>query len=114
MIKFFREFHPHTLRIIALAIVLMLTILFFASQIDGYFSPRMLNRIATSVAVILPIAIGQAMVVISRNIDLSVGSIVGISAYLIGDYLGTHPDIHPVIVVAMALLSPMAASLQLL
>jgi len=103
MIKFFREFHPHTLRIIALAIVLMLTILFFASQIDGYFSPRMLNRIATSVAVILPIAIGQAMVVISRNIDLSVGSIVGISAYLIGDYLGTHPDIHPVIVVGMAL-----------
>ena len=103
MIQFFRRLHPQSLRILALAIVLLLTVLFFASQIDGYFSPRMLNRIATSVAVILPIAIGQAMVVMTRNIDLSVGSVVGIAAYLIGDYLGTHPDVHPVMVVVIAL-----------
>ena len=68
--------------------MLLGTVLFFASQIDGYFTPRMLNRIATSVAVILPIAIGQAMVVMTRNIDLSVGSVVGITAYIIGDFLG--------------------------
>jgi rhamnose transport system permease protein len=98
-----RNFHPQTLRITALALVLLGTILFFASQIDGYFSPRMLNRIATSVAVILPIAIGQSMVVMTRNIDLSVGSVVGISAYVIGDFLGTHPDMHPVLVLMMAM-----------
>jgi rhamnose transport system permease protein len=98
-----RNFHPQTLRLTALALVLLAVILFFASQIDGYFSPRMLNRIATSVAVILPIAIGQSMVVMTRNIDLSVGSVVGISAYIIGDFLGTHPDMHPVLVLMMAL-----------
>ncbi len=98
-----RNLHPQTLRLIALAFVLLLTILFFASQITGYFSPRMVNRIATSVAVILPIAIGQALVVMTRNIDLSVGSVVGIVAYLIGDFLGTHPDLHPIVVVLMAL-----------
>jgi rhamnose transport system permease protein len=95
--------HPQTLRLVALALVLAFVVLFFASQIDNYFSPRMLNRIATSVAVILPIAIGQALVVMTRNIDLSVGSLVGIVAYLIGDFLGTHPDLHPFIVVLMAL-----------
>ncbi len=63
----------------------------------------MINRIATSVAVILPIAIGQALVVMTRNIDLSVGSVVGIVAYLIGDYLGSHGDLHPVLVILMAL-----------
>ncbi len=104
MIAALRQLHPQTLRILALAIVLALTILFFATQIDGYFSPRMINRIATSAAVILPIAIGQAMVVMTRNIDLSVGSVVGIVAYLIGDYLGTHPDLHPFVVVLLALL----------
>ena len=41
MIQFFRRLHPQSLRILALAIVLLLTVLFFASQIDGYFSPRM-------------------------------------------------------------------------
>jgi ribose/xylose/arabinose/galactoside ABC-type transport system permease subunit len=81
-----RNLHPQTLRLIALAIVLVGTVLFFSSQIDNYFTPRMLNRIATSVAVILPIAIGQAMVVMTRNIDLSVGSIVGIVAYIVGDF----------------------------
>jgi rhamnose transport system permease protein len=104
MISWFRTLHPQTLRLVALALVLLLVVLFFSSQIDSYFSPRMVNRIATSVAVILPIAIGQALVVMTRNIDLSVGSVVGIVAYLIGDFLGTHPDTAPVIVVAMALL----------
>jgi rhamnose transport system permease protein len=98
-----RNFHPQTLRLIALALVLLATVLFFSSQIDNYFSPRMLNRIATSVAVILPIAIGQAMVVMTRNIDLSIGSVVGIVAYIIGDFLGTHPDLHPVVVVILAM-----------
>jgi rhamnose transport system permease protein len=88
MSNLLRQFHPQTLRVIALALVLLLTILFFASQIDNYFSPRMINRIATSAAVILPIAIGQALVVMTRNIDLSVGSLVGITAYMVGDLLG--------------------------
>jgi rhamnose transport system permease protein len=98
-----RTLHPQTLRLIALALVLLLVVIFFSTQIDSYFSPRMVNRIATSVAVILPIAIGQSLVVMTRNIDLSVGSAVGIVAYLIGDFLGTHPDTAPVIVVLMAL-----------
>ncbi len=98
-----KSLHPQTLRLIALALVLLGTVLFFSSQIDSYFTPRMLNRIATSVAVILPIAIGQAMVVMTRNIDLSVGSVVGIVAYVIGDYLSTHADLNPLLVVAMAI-----------
>ncbi|MFO1033847.1 MAG: ABC transporter permease [Hyphomicrobiales bacterium] len=103
MTSLFRNFHPQTLRLIALALVLLLVVIFFATQIDSYFSPRMVNRIATSVAVILPIAIGQSLVVMTRNIDLSVGSTVGIVAYLIGDYLGTHPDAAPFLIVLMAL-----------
>jgi rhamnose transport system permease protein len=97
------HFHPQTLRIIALAIVLALVILFFSSQIENYFSPRMFNRIATSAAVILPIAIGQALVVMTRNVDLSVGSLVGIVAYLIGDFLGAHEGLDPISTLILAL-----------
>ncbi|MBM3636358.1 MAG: ABC transporter permease [Alphaproteobacteria bacterium] len=86
-----RNFHPQTLRVITLAVVLLLVIVFFVSQIDNYFSPRTLNRIASSAAVILPIAIGQAIVVMTRNIDLSVGSLVGITAYVTGDILAYAP-----------------------
>ncbi len=85
-----RNLHPQTKRLLALACVLALTIIFFATQIDNYFSPRMFNRIATSSAVVLPIAIGQALVVMTRNIDLSVGSVVGIVAYITGEFLTGH------------------------
>ena len=104
MIALFRTLHPQTLRLIALTAVLLLTVLFFTTQIVNYFSPRMFNRIATSAAVILPIAIGQALVVMTRNIDLSVGSVVGITAYLVGDYLGTHLDLNPFIAFALFIL----------
>jgi rhamnose transport system permease protein len=103
MMVWLRALHPQTLRVIALAIVLALVVVFFASQIENYFSPRMFNRIATSAAVILPIAIGQALVVITRNVDLSVGSMVGIVAYLIGDFLGTHQSLDPVSTLLLAL-----------
>jgi rhamnose transport system permease protein len=91
-----RKMHPQSLRVLALAIVLALLVAFFATQIEGYFSPRMLNRISTSAALILPIAVGQALVVMTRNIDLSVGWVVGLTAFVMGDVLGKY-DLGPVL-----------------
>ncbi len=98
-----RHWHPQTLRLVALALVLAITVLFFSLQIDNYFSPRMLGRISTSVAVILPIAIGQAIVVMTRNIDLSVGSLVGVVAYVCGDFLSGHHGLPPAVFVLLCL-----------
>jgi rhamnose transport system permease protein len=95
MTSLLRRMNPQSLRVLALAIVLVLLILFFSTQIEGYFSPRMLNRILTSSALILPIAVGQALVIMTRNIDLSVGWIVGLTAFMIGDVL-TYVDLGPV------------------
>ena len=96
------ELHPQTLRLLALLAALLLTIVFFGAQIDDYYSARMFNRISTSVAVVALIAVGQALVVITRNIDLSVGSVVGFTAYIVGDLLVASPDLPAVAVVAVA------------
>ena len=90
---------PQTLRLLALGLALLATVLFFATQIEGYLSPRMFTRISTSAAVVLPIAVGQAIVIMTRNIDLSAGSILGVVAYMTGQLLGTMPDLHPVLAV---------------
>ena len=90
---------PQTLRILALALALLATVLFFATQIEGYLSPRMFTRISTSAAVVLPIAVGQAIVIMTRNIDLSAGSVMGVTAYMTGQLLNTMPDLHPVLAV---------------
>ena len=90
---------PQTLRLLALGLALLATILFFATQIDGYLSPRMFNRISTSAAVVVPVAVGQALVIMTRNIDLSVGSTMGVVAYMTGQLLAVMPDLDPVLVV---------------
>ena len=94
---------PQTLRLVALFLALLATVLFFSTQIEGYLSARMFNRISTSAAVVLPIAVGQAIVIMTRNIDLSVGSILGVVAYMTGQALGAMPEMHPVFAVALAM-----------
>lgn len=94
---------PQTLRLVALFMALLATVLFFSTQIDGYLSARMFSRISTSAAVVLPIAVGQAIVIMTRNIDLSSGSILGVVAYVTGQTLSSMPDLHPVLVVCFAM-----------
>jgi rhamnose transport system permease protein len=47
------------------------------------------------------LALGETMVVISRNVDLSVGSVVGLSAYLSASLFASHPGL-PIPVVFLA------------
>jgi rhamnose transport system permease protein len=49
------------------------------------------------------LAIGETMVVLTRNVDLSVGSVVGLSAYVSANMFQTHPGIAIPIVFLVAL-----------
>jgi len=98
-----RLFRPQQMRELILLLILILVIFFFGTQIEGYFSPRTFNRIASTVALITVVAVGQTLVILTRNVDLSVGSIAGFTAFFIGSQFATRGDIHPVIAVAMAL-----------
>jgi rhamnose transport system permease protein len=92
-----------TLRVLVLLLVLVAIAAFFATQIENYFSPRLFVRISTSVAIIALIAVGQAVVVLTRNIDLSVGSIVACVAYFVGGFLAAYPGTPPILVVGLAM-----------
>ena len=95
---------PAALRILALLVVLAIVILFFASQIEGYLNGRLFNRISSSVAIMALIATGQTLVILTRNIDLSVGSVVGFSAFATGSIITNHPDLNPLLLLLYAAL----------
>jgi rhamnose transport system permease protein len=95
---------PQTLRIIALLVVMALITLFFTSQIDGFLNGRLFNRISSSVAIMALIATGQTLVILTRNIDLSVGSVVGFVAFAVGSLVSQHPDLHPLLLLCYAAL----------
>jgi rhamnose transport system permease protein len=90
-----RYFHPEQLREVSLVILLVAIFLFFGSQIEGYFSPRIFNRVTSDVAIIAVVAIGETLVLLTRNFDLSVGSVVGLTAFAVGKLLTFHPDLAP-------------------
>lgn len=48
------------------------------------FSPDGFRDLLLTPSILLLVAVGQAIVIITRNVDLSVGSILGLSAYLTG------------------------------
>jgi len=95
-------FSPQVLRILALVVVTALIVLFFASQIENYLNGRLFNRISSSVAVMALIATGQTLIILTRNIDLSVGSIVGFTAFATGSVIANNPDLSPVLLVGYA------------
>jgi rhamnose transport system permease protein len=98
-----RRFRPEQLRELVIVLLIVVLILFFATQINGYLTGRTFNRVSTSVAIIAVVAVGQTLVVLARNIDLSVGSIVGVTAYFVGTLLSKNNEIPPAVVVLMAM-----------
>ena len=93
-----RYFRPEQLRELSLVFLMMLIFLFFGSQIEGYFSPRIFNRVTSDMAIIAVVAIGETLCLLTRNYDLSVGSVVGLTAFFTGKLLSFYPDTTPPIV----------------
>jgi rhamnose transport system ATP-binding protein len=61
-------------------------------------NPRMLggsnlDAIAMDAALLTIVAVGQMLVIITRNIDLSVASVIGLTAYVSADLLRLHPEL---------------------
>ncbi len=98
-----RHIRPEQIRELILLVVIIGVVLIFGSLINNYYSDRTFNRIASSVAIITVVAVGQTLVVLTRSIDLSVGSIVGATAFGTGLVLLEYPALSPVLAVLMAI-----------
>ena len=97
-----RHIRPEQVRELSLLLLIVVAVVFFGSMIDGYYTSRTFNRIAASVANITVVAVGQTLVVLTRSIDLSVGSIVGCTAYFAGSMMAAHHDMPPIVAVLIA------------
>ncbi len=82
-------------RIRELGIVIALVALIL---VTGILEPRFLEadslrNLALNASIFAILAAGQTLVIITRNVDLSVGSVVGLSAFMAGDVLSSHPGL---------------------
>ena len=97
-----RIIRPEQIRELSLFFLIIVAVLFFSTQVENFLSARTVERVLTSIAIITVVAVGQTLVVLTRNIDLSVGSMVGFCAYFVGTQFTLNQDIHPLVGVGMA------------
>jgi rhamnose transport system permease protein len=62
-----------------------------AVRSDNFLTGSNLRGIALDIAILVVLAVGETIVVLTRNIDISVGSILGFSALFTGVVLKAHP-----------------------
>ena len=93
---------PERVKGLSLVAVLLATILLFNVVVDDYLSSRFVSRLLIAVSITALLAAGESLVIITRNIDLSVGATVGVSAYLTAELLADNRGLPAVAAVAFA------------
>jgi rhamnose transport system permease protein len=88
-----------------LGIVLALVIVVGATTIDNhlFLSATSVQQLLSGAAIVALLAIGETIVVVTRNVDLSIGSVLGISAYAVGVLYRDHPHVPLVVVFVLAI-----------
>lgn len=71
------------------ALVLLVVVTLVANP--RFLSGQNVRDLMLSAAILVVLAAGQTMVIITRNVDLSVGSVLGLSAYATGTLLANVP-----------------------
>ncbi|MFG1811691.1 ABC transporter permease [Streptomyces sp. NPDC049040] len=93
------------LKVRELAILAVLVLLLLATQLDNsaFLSEQGIKDLLLNATILVLVGVGQATVVITRNVDLSVGSTLGITAFAAGEFLrgGGNPLVAVLIAVAL-------------
>ena len=85
--------------VLALAVVVLIV----AVQEPRFLKPDNLEQILLSVSILAIVAVGQTLVVLTRNIDLSVGSMVGLAAFICADTLKSSPETSVLLIVLLGM-----------
>ncbi|HEY4017306.1 MAG TPA: ABC transporter permease [Pseudonocardiaceae bacterium] len=87
------------LRVRELGIGVAIVVVFGVTTLTNhaFAGANSVQQLLTGAALIALLGVGETMVVVTRNVDLSVGSVVGFSAYLVGDLFAHHPGMPVVL-----------------
>lgn len=86
-----------------LGVLFVLVVLLGVTVVSNpsYLSPQSVRDVLLDAAILMILAIGQTVVIVTRNVDLSVGSTLGLVAFAVGKLFLAVPDM-PLLVAALA------------
>ena len=100
-----RRLTERVFRVRELGIVVALALLIAVTAIlePRFVEADSLRNLALNASIFAILAAGQTLVIVTRNVDLSVGSVLGLSAFFAGDLLSGHPGMSLVLVFALGI-----------
>jgi rhamnose transport system permease protein len=102
-------------RVRELGIVVALALLIAVTAViePRFIEADSLRNLALNASIFAILATGQTLVIITRNVDLSVGSVLGLAAFMAGDLLSSHPGLPiPLVLLLGALLGAACGGLN--
>ena len=87
-------------RELALAVIVVLICLVASLLLPSFAHLDNIVGLAASGCILLLAAVGQVGVVLTKNIDLSIGSVIGLCGYLTADMMSKNPNL-PLLVTAL-------------
>ncbi|TKA06320.1 ABC transporter permease [Actinacidiphila oryziradicis] len=81
------------LRARELGIGVAIILVFVATTLNNhaFANAHSIEQLLTGASLIALLGVGETLVIVTRNVDLSVGSVVGLSAYIVGDVFKHNP-----------------------
>jgi rhamnose transport system permease protein len=73
-----------------IALLIVLVVLVTAINNSHFIDANSLQQLLSGAALIALLGVGETLVIVTRNVDLSVGSVLGLSAYIVGDLFKYH------------------------
>ena len=98
-------------RELGIILALVALVVYTAASNPRFLSAQSIRDILLNTAILAVMAAGQAVVVITRNIDLSVGSVLGLSAFTVATLMSDNPGLPMVAAIAVGLAVGGAAGL---
>jgi rhamnose transport system permease protein len=98
-------------RELGIILALLLLVGYTAASNPRFLSGQSIRDILLNTAILAVMAAGQAVVVITRNIDLSVGSVLGLSAFTVATMMSDNPGLPMVVAILVGLAVGGAAGL---
>ncbi|MBN1992713.1 MAG: ABC transporter permease [Anaerolineae bacterium] len=83
--------------------IIVLVILVSLRSGSAFLSLENFRDILLNISILAIVALGQTMVIITRGIDLSVSSMIGLVAMMVGFMVKQYPDMSPVVAVLLGM-----------
>lgn len=100
------------LRVSGVLAFLILLGAIFAVLSPHFLTAQNLSAIVSNAAILAIVASAQAVVLFTRNLDVSVGSIMGFAAYLTADFAAQHQGVGPILIIMPLVIGAMLGAIN--